>query len=425
MKRSIRWLFFVSDRFNAVDSRGRSALTGLLSTLGIAFGVTALIVILSVMNGFQRGNIESILEVSSAHVRLEGSAEDIALASGLPGVKACVPFTESQTLVQGAYGRQQGALLRGVPTDILARDTGFASAARVVAGYFDIAEPNGVVLGYELARMLSVGVGDRVSVVAVSGDSSTDLFPENATLTITGLFKTGYYAIDNAYAFVSSDTANSLAGTRNTVSAAVKLDNLDGDIEFLSRVKGSFPELTAESWRSYNRSFFSALRIEKTLLMLLVVLIFVVVTVNIYNAIRRSVYERREEICVLSALGGLPRNIQYIFLLNGFAIGITGACLGLLTGLLVSARINSVFLLAEAIVNAVNAFVSALLHAPKGAAFTLFSPEYFYIDEIPVRMLFPEILFVFLFGMLSAAAASWFASRSIAKLKPSEVLRYE
>lgn len=425
MKKNTDWIFFVAKRFGTVDSRGRSALTSVLSALGIAFGVTALIVILSVMNGFQMGYIESILEVSSAHVRLSGPKADIDKIRALSEVRSLFVFNESQTLMQGKYDRQEGVLLRAIPSDIMKTDSGFASSVKTVAGDFDIASPGSIVLGYELARMLSVSVGDRVSFVAVSGDSSTDLFPENANLIVTGLFQTGYYAIDSSFSFISLENSIPILGLPENTMAGVKLVDLNDDARFMTDIGKNFPSVKAESWRSYNRAFFGALRVEKNMLLFLVVLIFVVVTVNIYNGMRRAVYERREEISVLTALGGSPRHVQYIFIANGLGIGFSGGLTGLLTGLFVSIKINSVFSLAEIIVNRINDFISALLVTSAGQAFTLFSPEYFYMNEVPVRILFPEVCFVFIFGVFSATAASWLASRAIIKLKPAEVLRYE
>jgi ABC-type transport system, involved in lipoprotein release, permease component len=425
MKRNGNWIWFVAGRFGNADSRGRSALTSMLAALGIAFGVLALIVILSVMNGFQMGYIESILEVSSAHVRVTGAESDIAHIGALPGVRTVSVFTESQTLMQGAYGSQQGALVRAVNPRIRDTDEGFARSAKIVEGSFDLSRPRTIVLGCELARMLSVGVGDTVSLLAVSGSASTDLVPADASLVVTGLLKTGYYAIDNSFSFVSRETGDRLFGHGDTVLAGVKLANSDSDREFLSRLAADFPALKAESWRSYNRAFFGALRVEKNMLLFLVILIFLVVTVNIYNSMRKSVYERREEISVLNALGSSPRDIRLVFIMNGLGIGLAGGLLGLISGLFLSVRINDVFAFAEEAVNGVNLFVAALLEIPPGQAFTLFSPEYFYMDAIPVRIQFPEVLFVFLFGSLSAAFAAWLASRAITKLKPAEVLRYE
>ncbi|ULQ59935.1 ABC transporter permease [Brucepastera parasyntrophica] len=425
MNKERAWIFFIAGRFGSVDTKGRSAITSLFSVLGIAFGITALIVILSVMNGFQMGYIESILEVSSSHVLLEGSIEDFEEIRNLPEVRSLTVFTENQTLMQGKYRKQAGVLLRAVSPDILKEDPGFADAVKIVSGSFNLTNPESILLGYELARQLAVSVGDRVSLVAVSGDASTDLFPEDAYYTVAGLFYTGYYEIDNSFAYISDAAGEMLSGHMEHKLAGVKLKNRNRDGRFLLHLQQAFPDVQAESWRSYNRAFFGALQIEKNVMLLLVVLIFVVVTVNIYNSMRRAIYERREEISVLTALGGAPRSIQYIFIINGLAIGLLGGLLGLLTGLLISVRINDVFILAETVVNGINTFFSALFYSDSGGMFTLFSPDYFYMQEVPARILLPEVVFVFLFGVLSAAIAAWSASRAILKLKPAEVLRYE
>lgn len=423
--RQNNWVFFVSRRFSRADTAGRSSLTSVLASLGIAFGVMALLVILSVMNGFQMGYIESILEVSSAHIRVTGPEDALSRLRGLPGIRSMAVYTEAQTLIQGSYDSQQGALVRAVDEDIVAEDPGFAKSARVVNGSFDVSAPSSVVIGYELARMLSVNVGDTVRILAAAGDASSDLFPENPELTVTGLFKTGYYAIDSSYAFVSRSTGESLSGHATNAIAGIKLVHPDSDQAFLSRLEREFPEVRAESWRTYNSAFFGALKVEKNMLLILVVLIFVVVTVNIYNSMRKAVYERREEISVLTALGARPKDVQFVFIANGLRIGLVGAAIGLLFGLFLSVRINDVFSAAETAVNALNLFFSSLLEIPSDMNFSLFSPEYFYLDTIPARMLFPEVLFVFLFGVLSAAFAAALASRAITKLKPAEVLRYE
>ena len=142
MNNKIDWIFFVAGRFGTADTKGRSALTSVLSSLGIAFGVVALIVILSVMNGFQMGYIESILEVSSAHIRITGSSETMEKIRKLPEVRSLSVFTESQSIMQGKFGSQQGVLLRAVEPDIITTDTGFASSAKIIEGSFDLSQPN-------------------------------------------------------------------------------------------------------------------------------------------------------------------------------------------------------------------------------------------------------------------------------------------
>lgn len=419
------WALFVSSRFGKADSRGRSAVTGTLSALGIALGVAALIVILSVMNGFQMGYIESILEVSSAHARLSGGTEaDYARAAGLPGVRALTVFTEAQALVEGRYGRQQGALLRAVDPDIEDRDPLFAARARVENGRFDL-RPGSIVLGCELARFLQVSVGDTVNVLAVSGTSETDLVPADGELRVRGTVRTGYYEIDTSFAFVSRADGVRLLGPEAPLIAAVKLDDVEGDAAYRALVERDLPNVNTESWRDYNRSFFGALKSEKSMLLTLVVLIFLVVTVNVYHSMRRSVYERREEICVLSALGSSSRDIQLVFIANGLSVGLAGSSFGLAAGLFLSVRINEVFDATERVVNAFIRFAGSLVGGGADASFSIFSPANFYLTEVPTRILFPEVLFVYLFGALSAAAAAWAASGAILKLTPAEVLRYE
>jgi lipoprotein-releasing system permease protein len=400
--------------------------------MGIAFGVMVLIVILSVMNGFQMGYIDSILEVHSSHIRLEWQPlsrdgkdpyEILASLREMKQVTSAVEFTESQALMEGRYSRQSGALIRGVPEDILDRDPGLKASLSIVSGSFDLSRADSIVIGSELARALALKVGDEAALVAVSGGAESDLFPQNAGVIVTGIVKTGYYEIDSTFAYVSISRGLSLRRVGPT-RAAVKIKNRERDASSW-RPCGLPFRVSAESWRTFNRSFFGALRVEKNMLFFLVILIFLVVTVNIHNSMRRAVYERREEIGVLSALGSRPSAIRWVFLINGFTIGFVGAVIGLLLGLLISVRINDVFVVAEAVVNGASEFASAFMHSRSADSFSLFSPEYFYLEAVPVRIFLPETVFVFLFGVLSSTIASWMAMSVLVTLKPAEVLRYE
>lgn len=419
------WIFFVLGRFNAADTKGRSAVAGVLSVLGIAFGVTVLIVILAVMNGFQRSFIDTILQVTSAHVQLRGDRALLEKAKALAGFKSFYIFSEEQTVMQGSYGKQEPSVLRAVPTTILHDDEGFSDAITMMEGVFDLSKPYSIVLGHELARVLSVSVGDTVSLLALSGSADTEIFPENAECTVTGLLKTGYYAIDSGFSFISDVTGELLYGARQELTAAVKLKDPESDERYSVLISGALPDLKVESWRTYNRAFFGALRIEKSAMFMLVFLIFVVVTVNIYNGMRRSVYERREEISLLASLGAQKDQVRALFIANGFSIGFLGSSIGLLLGLLLSADINRVFLLAESVVNFAIEGINILFEHSPLTGFTIFSPAYFYIDSVPVRIFFGEVFVVFLFGVFSASFAAFIASRKILTLKPAEVLRYE
>ena len=298
-----RWISFVSGRFARVDRTSRSAAASSLSVLGIALGVMTLIVSLSVMNGFQRGFIDAIMEISSYHLRVENVVDEDSFKSFCaksPLINVATPFYEAQSLMVGRNGAQSASLVRAVPYDICVKDCEFAKQAEVYAGSFDLTEPNSIVLGSELARSLNAGVGSEVSLLALSGGNDVSLFSDTRVFTVTGLFFSGYGDINSSFSFISLEDGKKYFGKDAKKIYGLKLKKSSEDSFVARSISKVFPDYSTESWRSYNRTFFGALRIEKNMLMLLVILIFVVVAVNIYNAMRRIVFERREVIAVLS-----------------------------------------------------------------------------------------------------------------------------
>ena len=159
---------------------------------------------------------------------------------------------------------------------------------------------------------------------------------------------------------------------------------------------------------------------EKSIMMILVGLIFLVVGVNIFHALRKAVYARFEEIATLKALGAGSGSLRKVFMINGASAGLGGAGIGVAVGLLIALNVNQVFGALEALM----AVVAGLLPGVSGS-FSFFSPDFFYIADVPVRLPFSEVLFIFISGAASAMAAAWAASTRISSLKPSEVLRDE
>ncbi len=429
----IAWMIFVSKRFALVDSKGRSALTSYLSALGIAFGVMTLIVVMAVMNGFQIGYIESILEISSYHARANMQTEDAgktfqALAQKSSRVRSVSPFYEAQALVVGSGSRQQAALLRFVEKDIMKTDEGFASQMSIVAGDF-LLEEKTTVIGSSLARALGVSVGDTINILAMSGSSDVDLFSDTRTYRVSGIFVSDYAEINSTFMFFPLETGEKVLGNM-LPSYGIKLTNADSDHLFLAEITkfiqddGIEDKVQLESWRSYNRAFFGALRVEKTLLLMLVFMIFVVVGVNIFNSMRRMVFERREEIAVLTALGSTSTSIQSIFIFRGLAIGLSGALCGLLLGILISLNMDVVFFIISKTVYYVQYFFVMIFNSENLFLVTE-NPMFTFYAQIPTRMDVFETMLITLFGLLSALCSGWIASRRILKLFAAEVLRYE
>jgi lipoprotein-releasing system permease protein len=416
-----------------------------LAILGIAVGVLALTVIIAVMNGFQLGFIESILEVSSYHLRIDSfpsGPEGDALrkkVESLSLVSSAVPFHEIQGITRGRRSGQFGAVVRGLPPDALEADKGMAEKLVFEAGSFVLYAEDSVLLGAELARRLGLELWDQFSLISVSGDlfaaASSQSGGENSRFIVTGIFRTGFYEYDLSWGFINLRKAGLLAGGTERPALGIKLKSrwqVDAAMEQVrSLLAGEgFGSLEVHSWREYNRAFFGALRTEKLFMFILVGLIFIIVGLNIFQAQRRSVLERREEIGLLRAVGAADLAVRLVFVWDGCIIGFAGAGIGMILGLLISANIGAFFTVLETIVNGVIHVLNLVTAGVFGAeaaeeGFAVFSSAIFYIKEIPARVIPHEALLIFMFGFFSALLAAWFASGRVSRIKPAEVLRYE
>jgi len=427
------WAFFVAARY---IFKGRSS-SPVLSVLGIAVGVLALIVIIAVMNGFQLGFIESILEISSYHLRLEFFPEEKSkelqeTAVSLSGVTAAVPFREFQGLARGKRSSQQAVLVRGLPENALFLDLKMSEKLdffKFGDGNFNISN-NNILLGTELARRLNLRIGDEVTIYSITGIFNAEDEGGYDNFTVTGIFNTDYYEYDLGLAIININS-KAFFDNESDLKMGIKLANRFQDKNFLELLKRRFSDyegIKISSWREYNRSFFGALRTEKLFMFILVGLIFIVVGLNIFQAQRRSVLQRREEIGLMRAVGGSKRAVQFVFIFDGAIIGLAGASAGLLLGLVIALNIPSFFTLIENLVNVFIRIINLIADIFGGGMednFMIFSPAVFYIKEIPSRLLVQEVIIIFMFGFLSALFAAWFASGKVIKIQPAEVLRYE
>ncbi len=426
---SLHWIFFVSRRFSRVDRKGRSAVTSFLASLGICFGVMTLIVVISVMNGFQMSFIDSIMEISSYHLRVENVDDSVRkdflnFCEENNLIVSCTPFYEAQSLSVGKNLKQTAVLVRAVPKNVFETDSGFKKEMQIWAGEFDLNEDDSIVVGSEVARRLGVRVGSHVNLFALSGGTDVDLFSSDRNFTVTGIFRSGYADINATYAFINLEDGKKYFGSAANLIYGLKLTDTGSDSRVISILKEKFPSVKIESWKSYNRSFFGALRVEKNMLMLLVFLIFVVVGINIFNGMRRIVYERREEISVLAAFGGKKSLIQSIFVMQGFLTGAFGAIPGLALGLLISSRMADVFRLMAKIVHYFELFFTMLTN-PQYAMYLRENPMFRLYANIPPRIVPTEILLITVFGIFSSLFASWNASRAVLKMTVAEVMRDE
>lgn len=384
---------------------------------GIAIGVTALIVIVSVMNGFQMGFIDSVLELDSYHLRISQPVElPVQSIAALDSIRSVLPFQEMRTMIKTRSGSPVPIKLKIVPENPEQLDQALQQRLKVVDG--SLSNLEGVIIGNELARQMRVGVGDIIYLLALHSSESTGLETNLLQVPVTGVFHSAYYEFDSGLVFTSPSTIMQLADT-TTAGLGIKLHDRYSDIKVTNQlVQLGIPVQQIESWRSYNKAFFGALRMEKTIMLLLVGIIFLVVGVNIFHAMRKIIFERMDEIAILKAIGGQVHTVRRIFVLNGLITGIGGAVCGLLLGLLISLQVNNIF----ALLDKLNSLIAAVTGKEN---FTLFSPDIFYMSEIPVRTVFLEIWFITLAGILSAVVAAWISSSRIINFRPAEVLRHE
>lgn len=437
------WIFFVSKRFSKFEKESRFAVLSVLPKIGIAVGVLSLIVIISVMNGFQLESINSILETSSFHLQARPIHEQ-ALASDNnqnfdvlideiqtvtqrfkeeSQVLVVTPFLESQGLLVGNSGRQSPVRIRALSPQAYSEDQGFQKNLRIYSGRFNLEEENAIILGSGLAQTLNVRVGDKVHILALAGSADVDLFSNERVYVVTALFYTGYGEINAFNAFISFDEGVKLFDS-STLSYGIKLKDSNQAQKNRAIFQKKYPDFEFLSWKSFHTSFFQALRFEKNLLLFLVLLIFLVVAINIYNGMKKMIFERKEEIAVFRALGSSSFSIQTVFVLNGLETGFTGSVLGLLIGLCISNHIDFIFLLIGKM-QYILQYLQALLFAPDLVFSIKDNSLYSFYASIPAHTYLSEVIFITLFGMLSAVITSWAASRTILQFSITEVLRDE
>jgi lipoprotein-releasing system permease protein len=360
------------------------------------------------MNGFQLTFIESLMELSSSHLRwapAEGQPNPAAemVIRREPGIRSVVPTTEGQTLIASSFGARQGAMLRGFPPDALARDAGLARHLGLsphAVGAPGLPAVGQVLLGTELARALGVIPGDVVRLTALTGPAFSLLRPHLVEVTVKGTFSTGYYEIDSTWVIANLDETRASFAGPGDFFYAVKLDDGNADravANSLARTLGR-PRSEFTTWRDYNTAFFGALRTEKAVMMVLVGLIFFVVGVNIYFSQKRAVTEHREDLALWAAVGVRPRRIRLVFALEGLVIGSGAALLGTVLGLAASWGFGSLNLL---------------------------SSEAFYLPALPARVLAHEVVLVALACVLSSTGAAWLASAGVTRIPIAEVLKSE
>jgi len=386
-----------------------------VSMLGIALGVAALIIVLSVMNGFQKEvrdrmlSVVSHIEIYSASGALPDPAQTIREARANPEVVGAAPFISMQALL--ARGEDmKGALVRGIDPALEPQVTDMAGGAqqavlaRLVPGGF------GIVLGGELARNMGVQAGDQVTLIAPGGQvTPAGVVPRLKQMTVVGTFESGHYEYDSALVFMHLEDAQRMFRLEGPSGVRLKLRDLQQarvvGRQLAQQLSG---DMLVRDWTQQNRTWFAAVQVEKRMMFIILTLIVAVAAFNLVSTLVMTVTDKRADIAILRTLGASPGSIMGIFVVQGAMVGVIGTVAGLLLGLGVALNIDVI----------VPALEQAL-----GAHFL--PQDIYVISRMPSDPRSADIVPVALISLVLSFVATIYPSWRASQVNPAEALRYE
>ena len=399
------------------------------ASLGIAVGVIALIVVLSVMNGLQQQYIESLLETTSFHIRARVKEGDLDIFTNNLRqnrlVRSVIPFMETNLLVQGQEGRQNVLRVMWIDSEDLVLDFGYCRALNIPPSTAAKSLEEGIILGSEAAHILGVSEGSMLTLRGAYVDAEEGIQQYSERVKVSNLFRSGYYELDAALAIMPRQKAKNLENFPASTILGIKLINAENANSFASMLEHENGILDIESWQEYNRSFFSALHTEKILMFLLVGIIFIVVAINIHYSMRRSIARKSRDLAIMAAIGMNQHSIATIFVLEGILVGLGGAVFGIAIGIPIAQHVDKII---NGAIGLIEAFISTLYHIGlvKGVPdLRVFSPSIFYIEGIPSRIFFSDIALIACFAIIFPVIAVYLAYRRFRNASPLEVLRSE
>jgi lipoprotein-releasing system permease protein len=391
-----------------------------VSMLGIALGVAALIIVLSVMNGFRKEVQDRMLSVIP-HIEiaaLDGAAlpdwrATAAQARTNPQAGAQIigaaPFIATQALI--ARGDElRGAIVRGISpndeatvTDIAAKlkDT---TLARLVPGGW------GVVLGVELARTLGVREGDKVTVMAPGGQvTPAGVVPRLKQLTVVGTFDAGHYEYDSTLALVHIDDAAKLFRVEGPTGVQLRIRDQNDARDVAAQLSRSVDaSLRVSDWTRTNRNWFAAVQLEKRLMFIILTLIVAVAAFNLVSTLVMTVTDKRADIAILRTLGASPRSVMSIFMVQGALSGVIGTLAGVVLGLVVAFNIGAIV-----------GFIEWALRV------SFLPPSVYLISHMPSEPQSADIVPIVVISLLLSFIATLYPSWRASRVQPAQALRYE
>jgi lipoprotein-releasing system permease protein len=413
----VRYELLLGLRYTRAKRRNRFiGINSLVSMIGIFVGVWALIVVLSVMNGFQKEvrtrilGVASHVQISSIDNRLPDWRSVAALAAQHPRVRAAAPFVQAQAMLAAGQA-VRGALVRGILPEEEGKVADIGQHMR--SGSLADLRPGefGVVLGADLARGLGVLPGDKVALVAPQGlVTPAGVIPRLKQFTVVGTFEVGMVDADAGLALVHLRDAQTLYQLGDAVSGVrLRLDDLFAARSVARELMAKLPQnLFASDWTRSHANFFRAVEIEKRMMFIILTLIILVAAINIISTLVVAVTDKQADIAILRTLGAAPGSVMQIFIVQGMVIGLVGTLIGAGLGIVTALNID---VIVPAIESAFN--------------IKFLSKDVYLIPELPSDLQAGDVGAIVLMALGLSFFATLYPSWRAARVNPAEALRYE
>ncbi len=413
--------FWVSRKILINGSKNRFlSFIGFSSILGISIGVMALIVVMSVMNGFHFELKKRILDATS-HIEITGGLDNqdeinqlIKKITDLKHVKAVSPYVSGEGLLSNR-SVNRGVLVKGI--DPQYENNVNQLLNKVVKGSKKFSsKPFEIIIGVDLARLLDVDIGDDVSLLIPKLNfSPIGNYPTIKKFHIVGIFDAGIYEFDSSLALIDFQDAQKIFfKNQKTKFSAMQIQLTDSNktLNVESDIKKILIDLNINSfinnWTNKNKNFFSAIQMEKRVMAIILTLIIAVAAFNLVASLAMSVQDRKKDIAILMTIGFSKFQIIRIFIFQGFIIGFIGSLLGLFFGVVIASNINTIVPFIEGLFN-----------------IQFLSKDIYYINELPSIIIPMDIVFVILVSIILSLFATIYPSQMAAKLNPGEILKNE
>jgi lipoprotein-releasing system permease protein len=386
-----------------------------LSMAGIALGVAALIVVLSVMNGFQKEvrdrmlSVLSHIEVVATHKPLMDWQAVVDQSKRHPLVRAGAPYVSGQAMLT-RDDIVRGVMVRGIEPKL---EAGVSEVGtQVIAGTLNDLIPGefGIAIGKVMAFQLGARVGDRLALIAPQGTvTPAGVVPRVRQFTVVAVFESGHYEYDSTLVLTAMDDAARLFRVEGVSGVRLRTDDMQQAPRVAGELMAGLPSgLLARDWSGENRNWFAAVQIEKRMMFIILTLIVAVAAFNLVSMLVMTVTDKRSDIAILRTLGASPRSIMSIFVVQGALVGLLGTLLGVVLGTVLALNIGSVV-----------GFVERLF------GFQVLPAGVYFINHLPTDLHASDVITIGLTSCVLALAATIYPSLSASRVRPAEALRYE